>query len=406
MLQKHTSIQNLQYFFACIFFASLNFEVFSPLVPDFSIAKMTALMYMGVSLLTPLGDLFNYKRIQFGLISAIFMMVTMVTSSVIHQNERFFDTTMLLNFIMMWLLINHARRDGRVFNEGLVWFAISSGIVGVFFMMGIGVGYEHGVRLTMFGDNENETGIKMASSILYLLNYCLNHSGEKKGVKIWLLLLIYPMLNLMFAVASRTALIILVLGLFVFILLYPIKKRSFKFGVLLIGVFVMWKGWQYLQMQEVILMRMTSTVEEGNMSQREVIWATYIRLIEKHPIIGLGFTGWHSFSMERFYLVRSPHNVIIEVLLISGIIGLFFFLLLLFSIYKNAYLYYRKENNMAPLLLSITILALVLSGQALGVKLFWTIAAYCISYKVIKNPKSGDIKSIVKKELIPNDQTI
>lgn len=387
MPAKHTAVQNIQYFFACLFFASVNFEVFT-LFAHFSVAKLVAILYMAVSLLTPRAGLFNLRHIKDALVPFMFMMVTMFVSSVIHSNDELFDGPLILNFIMMWLLVNHARRDNRVFDKGLLWFAISAGIVGVLFLMGIGVSGEAGERMTMFGDNANAMGIKMVSAILFLVNYCLNHSAEKKLNKVWLLVLIYPMLQLVFATASRTALAILVLGLFAFILLYPTKKIVAKSAALLIGAFVVLMGWQVLQQQEVLMDRVESSVEEGDLSERDEIWDVYMQLVEEHPVLGLGLTGWHSYSMQRFIMVRSPHNVIVEILLKSGYVGFLFFLIFLFVVLYRAYLYYRRKSNMAPLLMSISILAMVLSAQALGVKLFWVIAAYAISYSVIEKTKN------------------
>lgn len=390
MQQKRTSIQNIQYFFVCLFFASLNFEVYSPIVANLSIAKMAAFLYMSVSLFTPIGRLFNTKNIRAGVLASFLMFFVMVFSSLIHSNAVVFNTTIFLNIIMFWLLLNHARRDERVFKEGLLCFAISSGVVGILFLMGIGVDTDMGGRVTIFGDNSNETGVKMAVSILFLLNYCLNNTQNQKIKSPWLLALVYPMLMLMFGGASRTALILLVLGLFVFIILYPAKWKISKVLWLLIGIRLVAAGWGYLQQQELLMARMQTTIDEGNMSGRDYIWQVYLQLIAEHPVLGLGFSGWNTYALQVFGLIRSPHNVIIEVLLYSGVIGLFFFVILLVSVYKNAYVMLKHKGNIGPLLLSIAALALILSGQALGVKLFWTICAYCVSYKVCPDNDIND----------------
>ena len=123
---RYTPAQNIQYVLACLFFTSLNFEVFSPIVPDFSVAKMAALLYIGGSFLTP-TKLISTKNIQLPLFSAFAMFFLMVLSSIIHMdsNKSVFNTSLFLNIIMFWLLLNHQRRDERVFHQGLLWLSVS-----------------------------------------------------------------------------------------------------------------------------------------------------------------------------------------------------------------------------------------------------------------------------------------
>lgn len=392
MQSKYTPIQNIHYLFVCLFFASLNFEVFSPFVAEFSVAKMFAIAYIGVSFLTPVGQLFNVKSIKGVIVPFILMIFVMMLSSVFHYNIKCFDSSLFMNFIMMWLLLNHSRRDDRLFDDGLVWFAVSSALVGILYLCGVGIGYD-GERLTMFGENENGMAIRMVSSILFLLNYCLNHTGEVKFFRTWLLLLIIPMMAVVLAAASRTSLAILIVGFIVFVILYPTEKRRTKPLILSCGIVILLLGLRFLQNQELIMERMMRAVEEGTDTSRAVIWSAYIPFIKDHLITGVGFDGWHYYSIERFGWVRSPHNVIIEVLLISGIIGLFFFLWIFIRSLRGAYMYYRRLKNIAPLLLSITAIALVLFGQALDIKFFWCIIAYCISQGLTeKRDKQTDQK--------------
>ena len=114
------------------------------------------------------------------------------------------------------------------------------------------------------------------------------------------------------------------------------------------------------------------------------MWTKYLDLIKEHPILGVGFTGADQYALREFGQARSPHNVIIEVALYSGVLGLACFLVFLFCLYRDAWLYRKKRNNLGPLITSMAIIGLVMSGQALGVKLFWTLAAYAISYSLVK----------------------
>lgn len=381
---SYTPVQNIQYVLACLFFASLNFEVFSPFVQNLSVAKMVAFLYMGVSLLTPHG-LFLVRNIKLPLFLVWSMFFLMVFSSIIHMriNRSIFDTTLFLNIIMFWLLFNHQRRDSRVFHQGLIWFSVSSFIVGLCYYFNIAVTIDNDMRVVVFGENANGLGVKMGLGTLFLLNYCLDHSLERPIYKPWLLVMTIPMVSLLLATASRVAILVLASGAILFVLLRQTKRKVTKVIWLVVGLVALYYGYQIILDQEVLMTRIERTVDEGSVSGRDIIWSKYIDLIEEHPVLGVGFTGADQYALEVFGQTKSPHNVIIEVALYSGVLGLSCFLVFLFCLYRDAWLYRKKQNNLGPLITSMAILGLVMSGQALGVKLFWTLAAYAISYSVV-----------------------
>lgn len=385
MIIKHTSIQNTQYFFACLFFASLNFEVFSPFVENFSVAKMAALLYLAFSLLTPRSLLFC-KDIKAPLLSVWSMFFLMVLSSIIHMqiNKTVFDTTLFLNIVMFWLLLNHQRRDERVFHKGLIWFSISSFFVGLCYYLKIGISIAGDMRVVVFGENANNLGIKMSVGVLFLLNYCLNHSRERAIYKPWLLLMAVPMVALLLATASRVSVLILGVGIILFILFRQLKRTSMKLLWLIIGSLAFYWGYQVVLTQDVLMARMERTIDEGNISGRDYLWEKYIEMAREHPVLGVGFHGADQYAIDMFDEIRSPHNVLIEVAVYSGVLGLACFLLFLYYVFHDAWLYRKKMHNLGPIITSMAIVGMVMAGQALGVKLFWTLAAYAISYRVNK----------------------
>ena len=344
---------------------------------------MAAFLYICVSFLTP-KDLFSVERIKLPLFSVFAMFYLMMLSSIIHiqYNRSIFSTTLFLNIVMFWLLLNHQRRDERVFHEGLLWFSVSSFVVGLCFFLSIGVSVDDDLRVVVFNENANGLGIKSGVGVLYLLAYCLNHSIEKPLYKPWLLVMVVPMLSLLFATASRVALLVLVTGSVIFVLLRQSKKKSSKITWLIFGGLAIYFGYQIILRQEVLMTRVETTIDEGNISGRDYIWTKYMDLIEEHPVLGVGFTGAEQYAMATFGKSKSPHNVLIEVALYSGILGLACFMILLYCVFHDAWLYQKRKLKIGPLITSMTIAGMVLSGQALGDKLFWVLAAYAITYRI------------------------
>lgn len=379
-----SKIKSLQYFFVCLYFASINFEVFSPFIEELSVSKIAAYLYFGVSLLTP-KQLFRTDKIKkyIYLPLLLFLLITLVSLfNINYFSSSFFNTTLLLNIIMFWFLINHFRRDERIFDKGFIWFVISSALLGTFYLLGIGADLDLDGRITIFNDNSNGIGVKMAIASLYLIDHTLNNK-YKKIYKPYYLLLLIPIVSLLIATASRVAFISFLVGIIVFFLFQKTRKVYSKLLIILFGFIVIIIGFNYLQKTDsTLLLRLNKTVDEGNISGRDEIWLSYMPLIIDNPIFGVGITGTTNYSFTFFHSNKSPHNVFIEILLYSGIVGLSIFLIFLFYFYKNAYLYYKINNFLYPLLLSVPVMGLLLSGQLLGVKVGWLVFAIALSRRL------------------------
>lgn len=389
MEQTITKQGKIQFFFACLFFASLNFEMFSIVGEEgFSVSKLCMIFYILSSIPMGLSNMLDSRDIKQYLIAIFVSFFFMVLSSIVHSSNMIFDTTMFLNILMFWVLLNHFRRDNRLFDQGLLFFALSGCLVSVLFHFGIGVEASDNIyeeRFSIFGDNENTVGFKMTLGILFLLNYCLNGSGDKPIRYPWLLLCIAPMLLLLFATASRGAFLMLAVGLVYFVLARPTKKKGTEFLWLAFGVVILFLGYKLVLDQEVLMSRLLRTKETGSLSSRDVIWKMYLDLIFDNPILGVGFSGGVKTAMVNFGVRKNPHNVFIEVALYSGILGFIPFMYFIYHLYKNGLLYKRIVKNLGPILLLIGVLGMLLSGQALGVKLFWAVAAYAISFQIKQN---------------------
>lgn len=378
------TIKNLQYFFVCLYFVSINFEVFSPFIEDLSVSKIAAFLYFGVSLLTP-KQLFRTDKIKkyIYLPLLLFLLITFVSLININNfSSRFFNTTLLLNIVMFWFLLNHYRRDNRIFDKGFIWFVIGSALVGTFYLLEIGTELDSDGRVTIFNDNPNQIGVKMAIASLFLIDYTLNNE-YKKIYKPYYLILLIPIVSLLIATASRVAFISFIIGVVLFFILQKTRRIYSKLLIILVGIILINHGFNYLQQTDAtILLRMDKSVNEGSISGRDEIWTGYLPTIIDNPIFGVGITGKTSVAVKYFGNDRSPHNVFIEILLYSGIVGLIIFSIFLFYFYKNAYLYYKYNNILYPLLLSIPVMGLLLSGQLLGVKVAWLIFATALSRKL------------------------
>jgi O-antigen ligase len=126
---------------------------------------------------------------------------------------------------------------------------------------------------------------------------------------------------------------------------------------------------------------------EGNLSGRDKIWSHLVPLIKENFLFGVGQTGYNYHSIITWGIVRSPHNVILEVICLTGFVGLIIYLLFLFNVFKRGFQAYEHQGLLLPILFGIPVAGLLLSGQILGQKIGWMIFAYIIGSTVIKLPQ-------------------
>jgi O-antigen ligase len=114
-------------------------------------------------------------------------------------------------------------------------------------------------------------------------------------------------------------------------------------------------------------------------------------IIEKNYLFGIGETGYALKIGEM-----SPHNVFLEVLCYSGIIGLIIFTWFIIKVIRSAYLARKNVGLILPFLLLIPNLGLLLAGQLLYSKIGWVIFSYIFARA---NLSTGD--RILPVNLVP-----
>jgi len=166
--------------------------------------------------------------------------------------------------------------------------------------------------------------------------------------------------------------------------LFQTKKSYKKIIVIAIGVILM-AGLLFLLLEHQVLReRILQSAQEGNISGRERIWSKVLMLIRENPIFGVGFTGYSFFAQVTFGGFLSPHNVILEVICYTGIVGLIIYISFLYSVFNLGYKSYKNKKLLQPVLLPIPLIGLIFTGQILTTKIGWMTFAYIVGSTAIK----------------------
>ena len=261
----------------------------------------------------------------------------------------------------------------EVLEKGMLSLAFGSITLVLLYNLGLGIEYDEG-RVILYGDNPNIIGIRMCIAITILFITVVQNKLELGKIRYLLLIPIPVMFQLLAETASRKALIVFLLCFIVGVMLFKTKKHWTKIIILASGIIGFLIILQNIIQYDILMFRILKTYESRDLSGRYEIYTSIIPVIQQHPIFGIGITGYFSL-----FGIRSPHNVFLEVLIYTGIIGMTLYLTFLFGILKKAYRVLITTSYLLPVLLLIPILGLMASGQILHQKLGWTVFAYIIS---------------------------
>jgi O-antigen ligase len=375
-----------------LFFFSINFEMWDPFNSgeSFSIAKLTGIIYL-MTIGPQIMEFMRIDRLKSILFPLWIFWGLLVFIGIININELyadFFYFPLFLNIIFFWLLINHERKDFMIIEKGMIWFAIGSVGIVLLFFAGIGVEYIEG-RVSIFGDNQNTLGIKVTVSTIVLLLAVIQNRLNLGWTRFLFLVPIPFMLYFVGETGSRVSIISFTLAFIAGSILYKTKANLTKIGILIGSAVVLTLIGVLLMQSEIIIERLVKTSSSGDLGSRDMIWKTILPIIEENPILGIGKTGYDFQSVLLFGIPRNPHNVILEILCYTGIVGLFIFLAFIFQLFKKSYQSYLESGWLLSLLLVFPILGMFISGHILGTKICWAIFAYMVSTSAIPYNKKG-----------------
>jgi O-antigen ligase len=370
-----------QKYFTFLFIFSLNFAQmnFLNLGIDFLLTKITFSLFFFISILN-IKSSYSFKQVPkyLHLIFLYFALLTIIgLINITASSYAFFDFPFFINLLTFIIFLNYSRTNYNILLKALFVFALSTFVLSILNLLGFAVSEELQGRFSVFGINMNILGISACISLLVIISIVFENRLNL-GKKRFLLLLLLPfLLGLMISTGSRVSFISFVLSIFIF-LYYNKYLGSLKKGLLVFIVatfFILF--WIFFLKNSTVVSRLFDSVDNGDLSSRDEIWFNLFEIISNNYIFGVGKTGYALIAGES-----SPHNVLIEVLCYSGIIGLSIFLVFFFRIVGNAYRRMRFENELLPLALIIPISGMIMSGQIFDQKIVWLIFAYIVSRKV------------------------
>lgn len=238
-----------------------------------------------------------------------------------------------------------------------------------------------GDRITAFGQNANNSAMILAAGLLSLLGLAM--LPRARGTRLRLLT---PVLCAMIAASimetgSRGGLLCLMAGLAMFGLsgdTRRVRMRNALVGVMGIGLLAFGAAHT-----EVMRNRIENVAETGYMAGREEIYPTLWRMFREKPAFGWGpINNKYELGMrlwEQKRRRRDSHNIVLEVLSASGVVGIIPFAIAIAICALSAWRARKGPHRMLPLALLASLLVANMSGDWIAGKLFWLDFAYVLA---------------------------
>lgn len=286
------------------------------------------------------------------------------------------NASILLNMLFFYSVLVHSIEDERAPRIAIYGFTIGCIALAFLFVRGYQVSLNiSSGRLTIFDLNENDLGIYMAmSSVIIYADFILQNRWQLNFLRYLGLIPIALMVSVMFATASRTALLILILSFIFSVFLFKGHSQLAKYVYISLAIIIAVVGYQKLISSDlVVIERIMYSDSSEQTAGRTQIWGALWPSIRNNPVFGYGEVGYYEITKTAFSNISghsygagySPHNVVVEVLAYTGLIGLILMIRFWKLVFMNAWKKYKSMGELMPLLLLIPLLFALFSGQAL-----------------------------------------
>jgi O-antigen ligase len=289
----------------------------------------------------------------------------------------------LLEAVLVFWAAYNVLRSQTIARRALLGFAVACTVRALLPLVGIArtakVQWGGAIRVSALDQNANNSAMILAAGLVALLG--LEYSMARPAVR-WRWLT-WPLVVLLVVsvvdTGSRGGLIALALGLVVFALggqghRWTRIRHAFvvacAVGLLVVATYT----------SDVMRKRFEDTLESGAAAGRERIYPALFEMFRQRPVLGWGpVNNKYELGLrldERIRRRRDAHNLVLEVLTSTGVVGTIPFLAGLGLCVMAAWRARHRAHGILPSALAAVLLINNMVGNWIDSKLLWLVLAY------------------------------
>ena len=356
--------------------ASIPFEYPERTIP-MEVPTLTATVFLLATFLHPSRC---YGRlpgafIGFGLYLLAFLLATVSGGE--HGSEAFSEFIIVLQGVLVFLAAGNLMRDDKVATRAMATLVAACAARACLPLLGFArttsTVWTGGERVSALGQNANSAAMILAAGMVVLIGLAYGHRHRTRMGLVFTGALGGLLGFAVLETGSRGGLLALLGGVFVFALAADslrARLRNALIGVVAISLLVL--GTLHLP---VMKNRWEDSMKTGNLAGREQLYPALWNMFLEKPVLGWGpVTNTYELASrigERERPHRAAHNIVLELLTATGLVGTLPFLIGGWLCARHAWRARRGEHGVLPLALLGSVLISNMSGDWIASKLIW-----------------------------------
>jgi O-antigen ligase len=339
-----------------------------------------------------LGTLFHPRRcygrvpaavLWFGVYLVAFLL-SMIVSGGDYASPALSEFVVVLQGVLVLLAAGNLMQDEKVATRAMATLVGACVIRAALPFLGLArttsAVWTGGERVSALGQNANSAAMILAAGLIALIGLAYGRRGSR--TRLILTGLFGALLG--FAVletGSRGGLASLVGGVLVFALAADtLRARLRNATVAALAIALLILGILHLPIMK---NRLEDSMKTGNMSGREQLYPALWTMFLEKPVLGWGpVANTYELALrigERERPLRAAHNIVLELLTATGLVGAIPFLLGAWLCVRSSWRSRRGSHGVLPLALFCSVLISNMSGDWIAAKLIWVILAFAFA---------------------------
>jgi len=292
--------------------------------------------------------------------------------------------------LMIFVACFNLMRDREIARRVMLVLALAALVLAVMTIFGIGKEMDSTTqRATVFGQNANRAARVLLAGALICPGLVVGRAkiAFRPSILVWPVMAIIVLAMIMGG--SRGGLIAFAAGLWMFSMTgnsIAIRARNIAVTMLLLGAAA------FAALKSPLMQERLQMAAQGNMAQRQVIFPAAFGMFKKKPIIGYGPSNQYVLAVRlglppKLHETRDTHNLFLEVLTATGVLGAIPFFWALWRCCWDAWKARRGIEGILPAAQMMSTMVGNLSGNYIALKLQWVLFAYAMASWIYLTPK-------------------
>lgn len=368
--------------------------------PGWSLPFLTGIALFGYKLLDMfLSHRFLNLKTELHLIVVLYLYL--ITAEILLHNgsinNRYF-ITFGLNVMMLLFLADEFYRSSNLREYAMRAYVAAAVAVGLLIWFEIMTTTSSSGRITFMNQNENELAVALFIAFVYLSREFVNIKWVSFSIPLIMFLSSFAvLLNALIDTGTRFAMVGVIVVVSLLTLLAMMERERMQSGLTyaaFISTFIALKFIDFkfvglsipkisILHNDVLLNRWSPDIQGNNLQDlggRIQLWQNALDAFLQSPFIGLGYNNFHQFIIMRDKVFMHPHNFLLEIAAMSGVIGLALTLAVGLIYYWRISVMGNSKMIQYILIWSVPVIITLMMLGITHIKIFWFLLAFYFTY--------------------------